>query len=82
MNPSAFSLLHLKEPIIELMSNGASPLKMHIAVVLAGNKNDFCIEDKIAKNGVIYLLLIEAFVNEGFLSTQAICRSSIDNFKW
>ena len=69
MRLSAFGLLHFEEPIKKRMSNGASPLKMHMAVVLAGNKNDFCMGDKNAETGVIHFLLIEAFVNGGFLST-------------
>ena len=59
MNPSAFSLLHLKEPIKEQMSNGASPMKVHMADVLAGNKNNSCVGDKNAENGVIHFLLIK-----------------------
>ena len=81
MSPSDFSLLHLKEPIKKQISNGASPRKVHMAVVLAGNKNDFCIGDKNAKNIMIHFLLIEAFVNGGFLSTQTIDSSSFDNFE-
>ena len=82
MSPSDFSLLHLKEPIKKQISNGASPRKVHMAVVLAGNKNDFCIGDEIAKNGVIHFLLMEVFVNEGFITTKVIRSSSIDISEW
>ena len=79
MRLSAFSLLHLTEPIKERMSNGASPMKVRMAVVLAGNKNNFCMGDKNAETGVIHFLLMEAFVYDGFLSTSAIGSSSFDS---
>ena len=82
MIPSAFSLLHLKEPNKERMSNGASPLKMHIAVVLAGNKNDFCMGNEIAKNIMIHFLSIATFLNTGFILTSAIGSSSFDSSEW
>ena len=78
MSPSDFSLLHLKEPIIERMLNGASPMKVHMAVVLAGNKNGLSMGDEIAKNIMIHFLLIEAFLNKYSTATSAI-RSSINN---
>ena len=81
MSPSAFRLLHLKEPIKERILNGASPLKVHMAVVLAGNKNDFCMGNEIVKNIMIHFLSIATFLNTGFILTSAIRSRSIDNFE-
>ena len=81
MRLSAFGLLHFEEPIKKRMSNGASPLKMHMAVVLAGNKNDFCMGNEIAKNIMIHYLSIATFLNTGFILTSAIRSRSIDNFE-
>ena len=54
-------------------------MKVRMAVVLAGNKNNFCMGDKNAETGVIHFLLMEAFVYDGFLSTSAIGSSSFDS---
>ena len=53
-------------------------MKVHMAVVLAGNKNGLSMGDEIAKNIMIHFLLIEAFLNKYSTATSAI-RSSINN---